>query len=344
MPWLSRPDSPGVGQALLYVHVPRAGGTSLLRSFDVLRKSREGAPCLVRGARCYYDYRYRVIEASNFPWRTWENLWALFLIILGSALFLFEVSYRIDEPHYRPAFSLWTCGSLTALVSTFVVTAPACRLWPVRRFILCMASWLTCECVADLRWLVGMSIRGGFLQHLTASDMIALGYVSESQFADPAVVSFALVRNPYSRMVSMYAYNRFGPLEGFGTFVKRWEKSVMRAEQHSHTREWDVYAHVLPQRTFTHDPATGKQIVQSVVRLEDLNLDLCMLPAALRSALDGLIRRNARLGAGRETDWRAMYTPETAAAVLRMYHQDFVAFGYLTESPCRSQSRALLVC
>ena len=45
----------------------------------------------------------------------------------------------------------------------------------------------------------------------------------------------------YSRMVSIYMYNRMGPLEDFGSFVRSWHKMLQpyRRAEHS-TEEWDV--------------------------------------------------------------------------------------------------------
>ena len=69
MPWLAKD--------LLHVHVPRCCGTSLQKQFKVQKAATEGRHLLARAGITYLYYRYRLYEESTFPWRTWENLYAL---------------------------------------------------------------------------------------------------------------------------------------------------------------------------------------------------------------------------------------------------------------------------
>ena len=56
--------------------------------------------------------------------------------------------------------------------------------------------------------------------HLTAEEIVRFGHATEETLSK--VSSMAVVRNPYARMVSLYMYSRFGTLETFDTFVRRW--------------------------------------------------------------------------------------------------------------------------
>lgn len=51
------------------------------------------------------------------------------------------------------------------------------------------------------------------MMHLTIGKLLRYGYVQPEEM--DKVCSMAIVRNPYSRMVSVYMYNRYGPLESF---------------------------------------------------------------------------------------------------------------------------------
>ena len=82
--------------------------------------------------------------------------------------------------------------------------------------------------------------------------------------------SLAIVRNPYSRMVSIYGYNRFGESESFPTFVKRWKKLMKPYLEHGEKEEWYTPCHLLPMFEYTHHE--GKQLVQSIVKQEELKL------------------------------------------------------------------------
>jgi len=51
--------------------------------------------------------------------------------------------------------------------------------------------------------------------------------------------------------------------------------------EHGRTLEWYTYSHVISQLDFTHDPATGRQMVRTIFRQEELK-PLKAQPAAFK--------------------------------------------------------------
>lgn len=132
MPWLVRDDADG-DEDLLFVHVPRCGGTSLSKHFKLPLKARQGRGMYHRLGLRYFFYRYATLERSNFPVLTLENLFALFEVLLGFMLWWFGVGGSVDAScdvsttRCAPGVSsivMWSCGVLMSTTSTILFTAP----------------------------------------------------------------------------------------------------------------------------------------------------------------------------------------------------------------------------
>merc|ERR1740117_725776 len=108
----------------------------------------------------------------------------------------------------------------------------------------------------------------GYLMHLTAAKLLSYGYVTQEEMSE--MCSLAIVRNPYSRMVSIYGYNRFSEYEAFPAFLRRWKRLMRPYAEDGLKEDWYTPCHLLPMFEFTH--REGKQLVRSIVKQEELKL------------------------------------------------------------------------
>jgi len=158
---------------------------------------------------------------------------------------------------------------IVSTLSTYVFVAPTiCRIRIIRRWYLIVVEYIICQALANTEYITGTSWHG-YLPHLTAREIIDNDYVSEDEFEK--VSSFAIVRNPYARMVSIYMYNRFGPWESFSHFVRSWyNRTTKDYRERGEVEEWYTPCHAIPQFEYTHDATGTKQLIQSVVKQEEL--------------------------------------------------------------------------
>lgn len=165
--------------------------------------------------------------------------------------------------------------------------------------------------------------------------MIDYGYVTAEQMDE--CPSFAIVRDPYSRMVSIYMYNRFGPFETFPNFVRSWYKALRHYRQTGEMEEWYTHCHCIPQFEFCY--VEGRQLVKSIVKQEELKYlkqkqttdghgdgsSVRDLPKVVRDALLGMPHDNKRKT---NKPWYEYYDQETLDLTYEMYKDDFDVFGY----------------
>lgn len=169
------------------------------------------------------------------------------------------------------------------------------------------------------------------LAHLLARDYVRLGYLPAEMFA--AYYRFAVVRNPWSRAVSLYRH--LGLDMPFREFVARW----LQAE--FDRRDWNgEFWFVRPQVDYLYDG--GELLVQDIVRFENLAEEFPRVEAAsgLRSPLPHVnrggdaARRRPRRWRWRPSryesrpSWRDYFTAETIAAIGRLYAADAEKLRY----------------
>lgn len=238
---------------LLFVHVPRCGGTSLMKAHNVPEKAIEHAACHRRfGMRAFFR-RYRLLEQQNFPLYTQGTAMWIFIFIIGCFLL------QIDEFDYR-ALGIFMVVFSTVMFTclTFVFVAPTIsRIRPIRRCYLVFVDHMTFRFMESVEYVTGTN-RHGYLNHLTAQKMLDYGYVTPEEMDKSSTL--AIVRNPYARMVSVYMYNRMGPAESFSHFIKSWKNDAFKYyAQRGEMEDWYTHSHAIPQFEYTHIQVKSKE-------------------------------------------------------------------------------------
>ncbi|KAL7501689.1 hypothetical protein ACHAWT_009558 [Skeletonema menzelii] len=338
MPWLIKStqgnDVPIEGH-LFFVHVPRCGGTSLMQHFSVPQKVIESRGFIGKLAMSYFFMRYKQLESANFPIKTKEN--AACAVLLLASFVLHQYLDPLPTLYGTSVFLYLACISIfVSLFTTFIATAPVIgRITPVHRWYLWFVHYPLARVCESIPWCTGTN-KHGYIMHLTAPKLLGYGYVTPNQMDN--MCSLAIVRNPYSRMVSIYGYNRFGEGESFPSFLRRWKRLMRHYLERGEKEEWYTPCHLLPMFEYTHHE--GKQIVQSVVKQEELKLlktrdgakeamkednTISDLPDLVRDALLGMPHTNSRKTGQK---WWDFYDEETMKLTLEMYGMDFEIFGY----------------
>lgn len=155
----------------------------------------------------------------------------------------------------------------------------------------------------------------GGLQHLTAR--LIREAVGPARFA--ACWKFALVRNPFDRLVSQYAFMRHRPDlrdfigmaadDDFATYL-----GLIARRRHV---QW------MPQHEFLCD-AEGRIMVDFIGRFENLAADARAILARLGLGAVALQHANR----GERGDWRAYYGPAERRMVETLHARDLDLFGY----------------
>lgn len=349
MPWLIKTTNPAnpipLSKHLFFVHVPRCGGTSLMQHFSIPQKVIDARGPIKATAMKYFFMRYSQLEKANFPIRTKENVVCALMLMVSLGMYMAPAG-MIELPQLLGvSIAIWlgVIAIFVSLFTTIICTAPVIgRITCVHRWYLWFVHYPLFRLCEAIDWCTGTN-KHGYIMHLTAPKLLGYGYVSPEQMDN--MCSLAIVRNPYSRMVSIYGYNRFGEGESFPAFIRRWKKLMKHYLERGEKEEWYTPCHLLPMFEYTH--YNGKQLVQSIVKQEELKLlktkegaqeavkvdsSVSDLPDLVRDALLGMPHTNSRKT---KMKWYDFYDQETLELTYEMYGMDFKVFGYSSAIPER---------
>lgn len=336
---------------LLFVHVPRCGGTSLMKAHNLPEKAEAAARSWWNrfGMRTFF-HRYALLEKDNFPFWTEGNAVSLMMFTLGGVLLKIEtVDYQVL------AICMMSCSAILFTCLTLIFVAPTIARIPfIRRAYLIFVHYICCRFMENLTYVTGTNLHG-YLNHLTCAKMIQYGYVTKLELQSCS--SLAIVRNPYARLVSIYMYNRFGRLESFQHFVRSWHRSTFsHYRDRREMEDWYTPCHAIPQFEYTHLQVENEAdvsedssdesdfqtydlvpLVHSIVKQEDLKLlkrvplresagtSVHELPDIVANALLNMPHDNQRKTT---QPWFEYYDQETVDLCYEMYGRDFEVFGY----------------
>ena len=171
------------------------------------------------------------------------------------------------------------------------------------------------------------------LPHLSASEYVRCGHISQQDFAE--YFKFSFVRNPFTRILSEYRYRNYFSHHSFRDFVFNKLPEPGRD---------DKYRHVMPQYDMLYD-SDGRLLVDFVGRFESLQQDfdrVCERLGISDSTLPHVnksdkksrdLKRKVRnlVYMNGENHYRGLadfYDDETRAAVADYYRADIEAFDY----------------
>lgn len=163
---------------------------------------------------------------------------------------------------------------------------------------------------------LGNKYQTGGLQHLLARQVRQ--EVGAATFA--ACFRFTVVRNPWDRVVSQYAFMARRP--DLRALIGMPEDACL-AEYLDRTGQVE-HVQWMPQRAFIED-ADGQWLVDVVARFERLRQDMAEIFARIGMAGVELPHRNA---SRRARDYRGYYDAATRRIVALRYGGDIEAFGY----------------
>jgi len=327
-----------------------------MHHFNVPQKVMKGRTLFGKLGMTIFFRRYKVLESANFPWKTKTSMTCLALACLAINVLIAsgpDVSLIVQDLCVAVA----TLSLVLFFCLSFLFTAPIIgRLACVRRAYLLINHYLLCRFMESIEWCTGTN-KTGYMMHLTARKLLQHEYLSKKELDE--TTTMAIVRNPYSRMVSIYNYNKFGDLESFSSFVKDWYHNMTKPYRETgELDEWYTPCHTIPQFEFTHDVQEGgKPLVQCIIKQEELKLlkkindedaekeahhsfksSVSNLPEIVRGALLNMPHTNSRSGVGHKK-WFDYYDQETLDMVYEMYQKDFDVFGYSPDLEQRSDLR-----
>lgn len=171
------------------------------------------------------------------------------------------------------------------------------------------------------------------LSHLSATEYVECGYITEKEFS--RFYTFSFVRNPWARLVSEYRYRNYLSHKSFKDFVFNKLPSP----------GWDdQYRHIMPQTEMLYDKS-GQLLVDFVGKFESLQQDFDRVCEHLGFEVSNLSHINSsdkksrelrrkiknflhRNGESKLPSYVDFYDTETREFVTDLYRADIENFRY----------------
>ena len=311
---------PRLNEDLLFFHIGRSGGTSITRKYKVEKQAAdnffENNDYYRWIGIKYFSYRYKLLENQNLVFFSYENILALCQFILGNCLLFLDINFS------WAIFSI--CMSLFGfIVSTFIGTPMIIgRIKIFRQLYIFFLGHVFRNWCGNYKYLYGTSTEG-LLLHCTPNTLLKKKLINETDLEN----AFVVCRNPYSRLVSIYNYNKY-PFESFETFVKRLKKTREEFKKSKKEKnEKNIYCHFLLQVDYIFDNE-GNQLVHNIFKLEEIkNLQLGDCSKKFLEVFKNLNKRNTRKQKNKNLE-DYYKNPEIKELVYSIYKEDFEFFNY----------------
>lgn len=151
------------------------------------------------------------------------------------------------------------------------------------------------------------------LAHLYAREYVELGYIDQETYN--AYTTFAVIRHPYDRVCSEYAYRSFKQTGPFWWFLRR-----------PYNNDFvDLVRHMVPQSRFIYDQE-GNSLVKNIVHFEKIVEEIEPLFEAIFGEQTPLPRRNVRKT--HRKSLRPKLTLWQKKRIYKLHKEDFDNFGY----------------
>lgn len=177
---------------------------------------------------------------------------------------------------------------------------------------------------------INESLYGRFMGHIRASDVERWGSP-----AARALPRFAILRNPWDRLLSAYRFvtrggGIGGPNAGRPRHARQYRTSAFETFERF-VNDWlavrdprSLDPVFQPQHLYVCDDG-GRVIVDHLGRFEDLESTYAFLQSKVRGGVGAVGHSNR---SGDPVDFRRFYTPSLVDTVARLYSDDIRRFGY----------------
>ena len=162
----------------------------------------------------------------------------------------------------------------------------------------------------------------GQQKHKRAKFYVFDGDITQEQWA--AYYKFAIVRNPWDRAVSEFAWRHTlptrRPSKSFGQFLLYCKSRIADCDN----RNRDIYwAHAQPQSSFVTNLGTNRVILDEIFRFENLSRVVDVLSGKVGASL-----RLRKLNDSCHRGYRQYYNNSTREMVRELYAKDIDKFKY----------------